>query len=452
MSLPQVQQTIAELREVRDDVAMRRVWTSVAFPEVDGLARLSARSWRKERSATRRVAWFVGGAMTAAVAATALWIGVPAGKKLVATAVLPSRSLREVATTTVENREKERTSLLRGGAPVHAGETALPVSLPGGAAATLAPGTTVKVDEDGRLVLLEGGSRFDVPLQTQTLVVQAGAYRVVVAGTRFRVDIAPSNQAIRVAVESGTAEIFAADAPDAPLAHLSPGSRWASDARPPEAGASTIPEAAAGEKTSERDPVQIAFGSARRHHRTSSRMAENLEGRSSTEGLAAENAAYERGKNLRDVQHRSDAALMIWRECRQQHPSGALRPEVDLSIFETLVRTHDVTAAIGEGAGFLRRYPDSERRSEVARLVGDLHRTRGDCRRAIDAYDLALAARPRGDMEDHLAFERASCLMQSGGSGSDDGDALQKYLESHPAGRYRKAATSLLATAGSRAP
>ncbi len=86
-------------------------------------------------------------------------------------------------------------------------------------------------------------------------------------------------------------------------------------------------------------------------------------------GPAAENAAYEVGRVLRDGLHRPQAAVAAWVAYRTRFPRGLLRAEADLSILETLARVGDKAAALAEAEAFLARYPNSERRDEVAKLA-----------------------------------------------------------------------------------
>ena len=94
-------------------------------------------------------------------------------------------------------------------------------------------------------------------------------------------------------------------------------------------------------------------------------------------------------------------AVAAWRRYRAAHPDGILRVEADVSIIETLGRIGETDEALSEANEFLRRHPDSERRTEIARLAGDLYRARGDCRHALlglpdCARGLAPARRRRG--------------------------------------------------------
>jgi len=94
-------------------------------------------------------------------------------------------------------------------------------------------------------------------------------------------------------------------------------------------------------------------------------------------GPAAENAAYEMGRILRDGLGRPRAAVKAWVACRTRFPNGLLRAETDLSILETLARVGDKAAALSEVESFLARYPNSERRDEVTKLAARLRGATG---------------------------------------------------------------------------
>jgi len=158
-------------------------------------------------------------------------------------------------------------------------------------------------------------------------------------------------------------------------------------------------------------------------------------------GPVAENAAYEVGKVLNEKMDQPEGAVAAWRRYRLDYPDGILRVEADVSIIETLVRAGSADEALGEANDFLRRRPDSERRAEIARLAGDLYRARGDCRRAVAAYQIVLgASRPR-DIVEVANFHRAACLVRLGDAGG--GDAVRAYLRAYPSGRFRSEAAAL---------
>jgi hypothetical protein len=161
-------------------------------------------------------------------------------------------------------------------------------------------------------------------------------------------------------------------------------------------------------------------------------------------GAAGENAEYEIGRILRDNLHQPREALAAWQAYRSAHPRGLLRIETDLSVIETLIALDDNAEALAEATEFMRRYPESERRSEVARLAGDLLREGGDCAGAIAAYDTALSGRVRRGMTDGVTFHRAACVQRRDRKAGTA--ALKTYLQSFPSGRFRADAQKLLSS------
>ncbi|MEO5770041.1 MAG: FecR family protein [Polyangia bacterium] len=163
-------------------------------------------------------------------------------------------------------------------------------------------------------------------------------------------------------------------------------------------------------------------------------------------GAAGENAEYEIARLLRDNLHQPREAVSAWRLYRAQHPRGLLRVETDISVIETLVALGDKTAAVAEATDFMRRYPDSERCAEVARLAGDLLRERGACEDAVVAYDVALGrSHVRREVSDSSSYYRAVCLLRADrGAGVA---ALQSYLTAFPAGGFRGEAQRLISGA-----
>jgi hypothetical protein len=167
-------------------------------------------------------------------------------------------------------------------------------------------------------------------------------------------------------------------------------------------------------------------------------------------GATGENAEYEIGRVLRDGLRQPREAVSAWRQYRARHPRGVLRMEADISVIETLVSLGDKAGALTESTDFIGRYPDSERRLEIARLSGDLLRERGDCTGAVSAYDIAIGSgRSRKDsgkdIADGVSFHRSTCLLRS--NRGEGVLALKAYLRSYPWGRFRGDAQRLLTDA-----
>jgi hypothetical protein len=162
----------------------------------------------------------------------------------------------------------------------------------------------------------------------------------------------------------------------------------------------------------------------------------------SARGPLAEVALYEMGaienENLQDPRR----ALATWERYRERYPRGLLRAETDFSVIEVLTKLHEDTRALDEASTFLRRYPQSERRGEVALAAADLARTGGECGLAVDFYEVAMKGRLSPSEADHAAFNRAACL----GALRDPlaTAAAREYLARFPTGHHRAEATRLL--------
>jgi hypothetical protein len=108
--------------------------------------------------------------------------------------------------------------------------------------------------------------------------------------------------------------------------------------------------------------------------------------------LRAESALYEIGRRrLRDLDQ-PRAALAAWERQRSRFPSGALRPEADLSIVEALVRLDERARARREIDAYLATWPDGLATPELRYLAGVLDGEAGDCARAIPELEAALRA------------------------------------------------------------
>ncbi|MES1164911.1 MAG: FecR domain-containing protein, partial [Verrucomicrobiota bacterium] len=426
-----------------DDMTLRRGWAAVANPP--------------EPESTRRSFWFAGG-----VASTAV-LGI-------------------VAAVWMWPRTAERAPAGRTRVAAHvesvAGPGARRLTLEGGVETIIGRSGVMRID-DGAPRVEAGEVRFSVPhrLPGHPFVVRAEGYRVVVVGTRFGISV--QDAGVLVDVEEGIVEVWES-ATQRPLARLTPGESWRSPPREakndsPTGSPSTTPAsnpvapapvapAAAPAAPSFVVPSFIAH--ARRGHHRSVALASpggaadngapagadardpSMAARAAVaagdapralqlyrtlaaqgNGPGAENAAYEIGKVLNEKMGQPAAAVSAWRQYRASYPDGILRVEADVSIIETLARSGDADGALVEANEFLRRRPDSERRAEIARLAGDLYRSRGDCRHAVGMYQMASgASRPR-DAVEAAAFHRAECLSTLGDSAA--ADAARGYLRAY---------------------
>jgi hypothetical protein len=313
----------------------------------------------------------------------------------------------------------------------------------------------MRVDRGGRPSVEGGAVAFSVPhQQTGHYVVLAGPYRVVLLGTRFRLRHDDGHR-VYVDAQEGVVEVWDRDR----LARVAPGQTWASPAPPPlpepygppaslaaPAHKRTVALATPGkggalaadestEDATARAQAALSAGDAGRALAIYRALAQRG-------GPAAENAAYEVGKVLRDRLGQPANAVVAWRRYRAEHPNGVLRAEADVSIIETLVHAGDTGAALAEANDFVRNHPDSERRAEIARIAGDLYRTRSDWKRAVAAYQVALSSPLVRDAAEPATFHRAECLVRLGDPSGVE--AARAYLRKWPSGRFRVEAERLL--------
>jgi len=417
-----------------DDVTLRRGWAAVANPP------------EPPRRSGRRGFWFAGGmASTAALAVVAgVWLWP---------------------------RAADRAPMSRAKALAHAesvvGPGARRLTLEGGVEAVIGRSGVMRID-DGAPRVEAGEVRFSVPHRQpgHPFVVHAEGYRVVVVGTRFGISVADA--AVLVDVDEGIVEVWET-ASQRRLARLTPGERWNSPPieasntpAPPAAPAAptAAPAAPAAVPTAAPTPSGFVMPSLlahahRGHHRSvalaspggagddaepaspgqpardpavaaraalsagdPSRALALYRALAQGTGPSAENASYEIGKVLNEKMGQPAAAVSAWRRYRSVYPDGILRAEADVSIIETLAKSGDADGALSEASEFLRRRPDSERRAEIARLAGDLYRARGDCRHAVNMYQLAMGAtRPR-DAVEAAATHRTECLARLAAEGA----------------------------------
>jgi hypothetical protein len=320
----------------------------------------------------------------------------------------------------------------------------------------------MSVDEQGRPELRRGEVHFSVaPTQqnddAQRFSVRVLSYRVFVGGARFVVKA--EAQSISVAVEDGVAEIWNGQR----MVRIGSGETWSSEANAekdarPETHRSGAPRAARGHAPALAPAVPAAAEAQDREDLAAARAAraaadprralaiyEHLATRT---GPAAENAMYEIGGIYHDQLKQPAKAVAAWDRYRARYPNGLLRAEADLSIIDTLASIEssqtsaEATRTLNEALAFLKRYPHSERRGEIARVVGDLYRSRDNCRAALDFYRAVSGTKTSTADADDAAFGQAACLYALRDGDADQ--ALRAYLAQRPRGRHVKDATRLL--------
>jgi hypothetical protein len=323
-----------------------------------------------------------------------------------------------------------------------------------GAQAELQPNSRLALSEDpdappeiraGRIV-------FKVAHQPpgEQFEVRAGAFKVVVVGTRFVVGVDGPN--VSVSVLEGVVEIWGSDR----IARLGQGQRWSSGKLRSTRGSARLSTAPAAPGLDPSSPERaqwdgdlvaaraaLAAADPKRALAIYQRLTERR-------GALAENALYEIGAIYRDQLHEPRQALAAWERYRARYPAGLLRAETDLSIVDTLSSLGDSTRALKEALAFLRRYPQSERRGEIALVAGDLHRSRGNCGEAIKLYQSVDATGASAGDADDAAYGRAACLVASHDPAADA--TLRAYLRDRPGGRHRTDVARLLDAARTTDP
>jgi ferric-dicitrate binding protein FerR (iron transport regulator) len=266
-----------------------------------------------------------------------------------------------------------------------------------GAVVQLEPSSELVVDAREAPLVKYGLVGFDVPRQPpgHRFTVNAGAFEVVVVGTKFQVRVDGAH--VGVDVEEGLVEVWR---DGLRLRRVPAGRRWSSPAAP--AGGAERTERApasrggAGRRVAALDeprppaavpsapsgpagpPAPDSFREAQAALASGQvdRALTMLAALSRGDGPAAENAAYEHGRILRDHLLRPREALRVWQRYRTRFPHGLLRAEADISTLETLVALGAQEAALAEAEAFLGRHPSSERRAEVVRLAERLRAAR----------------------------------------------------------------------------
>jgi hypothetical protein len=337
-----------------DEIARRRVWTRLAMP----LGALRVRPWLMRTAMTSVLVAGTAGALL-------VW------PRSVSMEPLPQPRPPVARQTAPEPREPTalaRVPLLDGPKVVRtkAKERAR-LRLWGGTEADLEPNSTLVVDDRHNPSIERGRVSLAVPRQDpgRRFILAAGPYKISVLGTRFHVRVA--GDSVGVDVDEGVVEVWRGPR----VVRVEAGEAWTSPSTPRRHAARkrgriavSAPPSAWSSAPAEYRAYRAAL--AEGHPQ---RAVEILESVARGQGPAAENAAYEVGKVLRDHLSRPRQALAAWNRYRARYPHGVLRVEVDLYVLETLGNLDDSALALREAEAFLARYPDNERRAEISRLA-----------------------------------------------------------------------------------
>jgi hypothetical protein len=369
-----------------DEITHRRVWAKVADALLAPERRFSARLVLA--SATGAVALLaVGGLVVYPHLAGRRASTVAAVPPVTATVSVPQVAPSEVPNpipedVAIDESERAPGKVVR----TRRGERAR-VALGGGASADLAENSAITWDMQHRPSVEHGSAELSVPHQPPgwRFSLTAGPYVVTVVGTKFKVEV--GGRSVGVEVTEGVVEVWRGSR----VTRLAAGDAWHGPLHPeetaaqPAAGASAAPpserpRAPVAGSLSSRPEVAItrpAVAISRGLHEARAavdegdfnRAVEILARAAQGTGPVAENAAYQLAWITRYNLNRPRQAIALWDKYRNRFPAGVLRAETDLSIVDTLSQLGEVPAALAEAKAFLSRYPNSERRGEIRRLV-----------------------------------------------------------------------------------
>jgi ferric-dicitrate binding protein FerR (iron transport regulator) len=351
-----------------DEIAHRRIWTRIATPgeappDRRWLARVGLLAVLGAGAVGAVLVWpHARAPMAPVVVVEPVIVGpkVPPGLNIVRQPLLDGP-------TTIRSDARNRTYL----------------RLWGGTEVDLEPSSAFSLDRENRPSIDKGRVSLSVPRQKpgHHFSLSAGPYVISVIGTRFQVRVA--GDSVGVDVEEGVVEVSRG----ARVVRVEAGEAWTSPSgseahgrkhpvRAPERLAAAPAPAPAPEPT----PVASNTAEADQFRQAQVTLAEGhpqhaleiLESLARGRGRWAENAAYEVGKILRYDLRRPRQALAAWYRYRARFPHGMLSAETDLSIVDALLLVGDKSGALVEADSFLGRYPQSERRAELSRIVQQL--------------------------------------------------------------------------------
>jgi hypothetical protein len=380
-----------------DELALRRVWSRVAEPELAA-------------GAGRGRWWIVASVGLGLAGAAAVLVLRPTFGEA------PGPAISALPAARPAQAPPEKAPLVDDGSPVVLGPVTVhtgarqrrTLRLQGGARAHLRSRTEFAIDAGQRPALKQGELSFEVPRQKpgEHFSVAAGPYVILVVGTKF--DVGMGQGKVRVKVTEGVVEVWR----EAKVVRLVAGDNWEGVAQTPAAavGRRTTPIARRAGASPRRVALEgralaaaPASASAGRPSAAPSMHASPPEGprpsglyreakaaiaRGDAEGAlsllgslsqgtgpAAENAAYDIGRVLRDDLHRPRDAIRAWLRYRTRFPNGLLRVEADISIIEAHMAAGANRSALAEAEAFLQVHPESERRAEVERVAERLRRS-----------------------------------------------------------------------------
>ena len=126
-------------------------------------------------------------------------------------------------------------------------------------------------------------------------------------------------------------------------------------------------------------------------------------------GLAAENALYALALHEARLGHHAEAITAL-SEHRERFRAGVLASDAAWTLVGELLLAHRYLPAVSEARAFESRYPDDQRRAEVALVAAHVLRDQLlSLPEAKAQYDRVLGASPSRDVADEALFYRGVC-------------------------------------------
>lgn len=327
------------------------------------------------------------------------------------------------------------------------------VRLPDGSLASLriGPGGQLRFSGPGALSLQDSTVAFrdgqlHVESGDQPLLIQVGSRRVTVSARGSARLAARLSELVYVAAFVGSVDV--SDAEDRSFQSFSV-----------PAGAAWPPAAPAAEPTSTVEAAPVAPSPAVRAQRGSKGAAPvankpapavapalgppAVASPQSPGRLLAESQLL--GKALQRLHREKDArgALLILDDYSNQFADGTLREEASAARVDALMlldRRGDALQVLDS-----TRFTKVARGGELRLLRGELRAHAGRCREAISDFDSAQKSdhRDDGPIAERAIYGLATCRLQLGERGLAR-EALRKYLDLYPAGRFSDAAREAL--------
>ena len=315
---------------------------------------------------------------------------------------------------------------------------------------SLGHGDLLMLTGPAALNVVDAGVRFQqgqlrVEAGSMPLVIEVGSRRVTVAARASASLSAQLGELVRVAAYVGTVDVreTATDGKDQ-LFTVPAGSSWPatepSSATAAPVGTSPDPSAVGIEK---RHPVRTIRAGAPFFNKPNTSAAPSSSTPTQQSRLLAESQLLGRALMRLHREHDARSALMLLDEYSAQFSEGALRDEASAARVDALLQLDRRSEALQvlDAATFT----NAARGGELRLVRAELRAHAGRCREAVADFDAAYKSErsSKSPVSERALHGLATCRLQLGERGLAR-EALRKYLEIYPAGRFADAAREAL--------